>query len=110
MSTSRSVLFLLALAGLTVAAQAHAQGRSPATPPPEPTPWPATGGTSTGTPAPSTGTIARDGGDDDSRRDPWRSFSLSRQAYRAPAAPAPLRRYPICKKGQYDKCMQRGGR
>ena len=29
------------------------------------------------------------------------------QAY---PAPAPLQNYPICKKGQYDKCMQRGGR
>jgi hypothetical protein len=29
------------------------------------------------------------------------------QAY---PAPAPLASYPICKKGQYDKCMQRGGR
>ncbi len=24
-------------------------------------------------------------------------------------APAPLKHYPICKKGQYDDCMQRGG-
>ena len=24
--------------------------------------------------------------------------------------PAPLAKYPICKKGQYDNCMQRGGR
>lgn len=24
--------------------------------------------------------------------------------------PAPLASYPICKRGQYDKCMQRGGR
>ncbi len=24
-------------------------------------------------------------------------------------APAPLAEYPICKKGQYDKCRQRGG-
>jgi len=29
------------------------------------------------------------------------------QAYPAPAA---LAKYPICKKGQYDKCMQPGGR
>lgn len=25
-------------------------------------------------------------------------------------APAPLQSYPICKKGQYDNCMQRGGK
>lgn len=25
-------------------------------------------------------------------------------------APAPLAKYPICKKGQFDQCMQRGGR
>ena len=25
-------------------------------------------------------------------------------------APAPLASYPICKKGQYDKCRQRGGK
>ncbi|WP_242095891.1 MULTISPECIES: hypothetical protein [unclassified Sphingomonas] len=25
-------------------------------------------------------------------------------------APAPMAKYPICKKGQYDHCMQRGGR
>jgi hypothetical protein len=24
-------------------------------------------------------------------------------------APAPLKKYPVCKKGQTDKCMQRGG-
>jgi hypothetical protein len=24
--------------------------------------------------------------------------------------PAPLANYPICKKGQYDQCRQRGGR
>lgn len=24
--------------------------------------------------------------------------------------PAPMAKYPICKKGQYDNCMQRGGR
>ena len=29
------------------------------------------------------------------------------QAY---PAPAPLAKYPICKKGQFDQCMQRGGR
>ncbi|TPG12099.1 hypothetical protein [Sphingomonas oligophenolica] len=29
------------------------------------------------------------------------------QAY---PAPAPLAKYPLCKKGQYDKCMQPGGR
>lgn len=29
------------------------------------------------------------------------------QAY---PAPAPLAKYPVCKKGQYDKCIQRGGR
>ena len=29
------------------------------------------------------------------------------QAY---PAPAPMAKYPICKKGQYDNCMQRGGR
>ena len=28
------------------------------------------------------------------------------QAY---PAPAPLQNYPICKKGQYDNCRQRGG-
>ncbi|MDY0957323.1 hypothetical protein SOM26_01345 [Sphingomonas sp. CFBP8993] len=28
------------------------------------------------------------------------------QAY---PAPAPLKSYPICKKGQYDQCRQRGG-
>jgi len=27
----------------------------------------------------------------------------------AAPAPAPLQSYPICKKGQYDKCRQRGG-
>jgi hypothetical protein len=25
-------------------------------------------------------------------------------------APAPLAKYPVCKKGQFDKCMQRGGK
>lgn len=25
-------------------------------------------------------------------------------------APAPMAKYPICKKGQYDHCMQRGGK
>lgn len=25
-------------------------------------------------------------------------------------APAPLAKYPVCKKGQYDNCIQRGGR
>ncbi|WP_267433290.1 hypothetical protein [Sphingomonas sp. GM_Shp_1] len=29
------------------------------------------------------------------------------QAY---PAPAPLKSYPICKKGQYDQCRQRGGK
>lgn len=29
------------------------------------------------------------------------------QAY---PAPAPLAKYPVCKKGQYDKCIQRGGK
>ena len=29
------------------------------------------------------------------------------QAY---PAPAPLAKYPVCKKGQYDKCIQRGRR
>lgn len=24
--------------------------------------------------------------------------------------PPPLAKYPICKRGQFDKCMQRGGR
>jgi hypothetical protein len=24
-------------------------------------------------------------------------------------APAPMAQYPICKKGQYDNCRQRGG-
>lgn len=25
-------------------------------------------------------------------------------------APAPMAKYPVCKKGQYDKCIQRGGK
>ncbi len=29
------------------------------------------------------------------------------QAY---PTPAPLAKYPVCKKGQYDNCLQRGGR
>ena len=29
------------------------------------------------------------------------------QAY---PAPAPLAKYPVCKKGQYDQCVQRGGK
>jgi hypothetical protein len=36
------------------------------------------------------------------------------QAAQSPAqafpAPAPLASYPVCKKGQYDKCRQRGGK
>lgn len=35
------------------------------------------------------------------------------QAAKSPAEayppPAPMESYPICKKGQYDKCRQRGG-
>ena len=37
----------------------------------------------------------------------YRAAPTPDQAYPAPAA---LDHYPICKKGQYDKCMQPGGR
>jgi hypothetical protein len=103
-NASRSVFLLLALAGLVAAAQVSAQGRSPATPPPNPTPWPTTSDPATSTPAGPTGTAP-------TSTSPDRSFSLGHwAAAQAYPAPAPLKRYPICRKGQYDKCMQRGGR
>jgi hypothetical protein len=34
----------------------------------------------------------------------------SRSPDEAFPAPAPLKRYPLCKKGQFDNCRQRGGR
>ncbi|MDQ2892349.1 MAG: hypothetical protein M3R64_04550 [Pseudomonadota bacterium] len=37
----------------------------------------------------------------------YRAAPTPDQAY---PAPAPLAKYPLCKKGQYDKCMQPGGR
>lgn len=37
----------------------------------------------------------------------YRQAPTPDQAY---PAPAPLAKYPVCKKGQYDKCIQRGGR
>ena len=38
------------------------------------------------------------------------TFTAARSPSEAYPAPAPMAKYPICKKGQYDKCMQRGGR
>jgi hypothetical protein len=38
------------------------------------------------------------------------TFQAAPSPSEAYPAPAPLAKYPICKKGQYDKCMQRGGR
>lgn len=36
-------------------------------------------------------------------------FQQSPSIEQAYPAPAPLKSYPICKKGQYDNCRQRGG-
>jgi hypothetical protein len=36
-------------------------------------------------------------------------FQQSKTPAEAYPAPAPLKSYPICKKGQYDNCRQRGG-
>ena len=36
-------------------------------------------------------------------------FKQSASPSEAYPAPAPLAEYPICKKGQYDNCRQRGG-
>ena len=37
-------------------------------------------------------------------------FQPAMSAAQAYPAPAPLASYPICKRGQYDNCRQRGGR
>jgi hypothetical protein len=37
-------------------------------------------------------------------------FQAAPPAAQAYPAPAPLASYPICKRGQYDNCRQRGGR
>lgn len=37
-------------------------------------------------------------------------FQAAQSPDQAYPAPAPLAKYPVCKKGQYDKCIQRGGR
>jgi len=37
-------------------------------------------------------------------------FQPGQSVAQAYPAPAPLAKYPVCKKGQYDKCIQRGGR
>jgi hypothetical protein len=37
-------------------------------------------------------------------------FQPSASPAQAFPAPAPLESYPVCKKGQYDKCRQRGGK
>ncbi len=36
-------------------------------------------------------------------------FQASKPPAEAYPAPAPLDKYPVCKKGQYDNCRQRGG-
>ncbi len=38
------------------------------------------------------------------------SSSSRRQPVAGLSGPAPLKSYPICKKGQYDQCRQRGGK
>lgn len=38
------------------------------------------------------------------------TFQAAPSPSEAYPAPAPMAKYPICKKGQYDNCMQRGGR
>lgn len=38
------------------------------------------------------------------------TFQAAAPPSQAYPAPAPLASYPICKKGQYDKCRQRGGK
>jgi hypothetical protein len=38
------------------------------------------------------------------------TFQPGQSVAQAYPAPAPLDKYPVCKKGQYDKCMQRGGK
>ncbi|WP_374944837.1 hypothetical protein [Sphingomonas sp.] len=38
------------------------------------------------------------------------TFQAAQSPSEAYPAPAPMAKYPICKKGQYDKCMQRGGK
>ena len=38
------------------------------------------------------------------------TFQAAPSPSEAYPAPQPMAKYPICKKGQYDKCMQRGGR
>ena len=37
-------------------------------------------------------------------------FQAAQSPDQAYPAPQPLAKYPVCKKGQYDKCIQRGGR
>ena len=37
-------------------------------------------------------------------------FTPAQSPDQAYPAPAPLAKYPVCKKGQFDKCIQRGGR
>ncbi|HEX8484597.1 hypothetical protein [Sphingomonas sp.] len=38
------------------------------------------------------------------------TFQAAASPSEAYPAPAPLAKYPVCKKGQYDKCIQRGGK
>lgn len=37
-------------------------------------------------------------------------FQAAQSPDQAYPAPAPMAKYPVCKKGQYDNCMQRGGK
>lgn len=37
-------------------------------------------------------------------------FQQAQSPDQAYPAPAPMAHYPVCKKGQYDKCIERGGR
>jgi len=72
---------------------------------------------STPTPgAPSTGGTMTAGGYQPSQPMPMANaggqpvFTPGPSVDQAYPAPAPLASYPVCKKGQYDKCIQRGGK
>lgn len=67
------------------------------TPPPASTPAPTPGGYEPApTPPPPPGAVVE--------------FQPSVPPSQAFPPPPPLEKYPVCKKGQYDKCVERGGR
>lgn len=104
------------------------QGTGTMTPPADPAAQsPSTGGTTSAPTTGSTGGMAATG--DSSATDPAGGYQPSAppiQGTPAPGAtvrfqaaadpntayppPPPMDKYPVCKKGQYDNCIQRGGK